>query len=47
MVFVGTSAQKPAIRIEGLYPAQTIVKIIKEDLFGTTEEAEVAPAASS
>ena len=46
MVFVGTSANKPAIRIEGLYPAQTIVKIIKEDLF-ESDQTETAPATSS
>lgn len=46
MVFVGTSANKPAIRIEGLYPAQTIVKIIKEDLFEEAQ-AESTPAAQS
>ena len=32
MVFVGTNKEKPALRTEGLLPAQTIMEIIKNEL---------------
>ena len=32
MVFVGTNPSKPAIRTEGLLPAETIVTIVNEEL---------------
>ena len=36
MVFVGPDFNKPAIRTEGLLPAETIIKIINEELMTMT-----------
>ena len=32
MVFVGTDKNKPALRTEGLLPAETIIEIIENEL---------------
>ena len=41
MVFVGTDQSKPAIRTEGLLPAETILTIINEEL---TKLPDIQPA---
>ena len=42
MVFVSPDFSKPAIRTEGLLPAETIVKIINEELLSATSTTSQA-----
>ncbi len=39
LIFVGMDATKPALRTEGLLPAQAIVDIVKQELLATETEA--------
>ncbi|KAI3434749.1 hypothetical protein D9Q98_002809 [Chlorella vulgaris] len=38
LIFVGMDASKPALRTEGLLPAQVIQEIVERDLVGTVSE---------
>ena len=40
MVFVGVDPQKPALRTEGLLPAESIKEIIQNELLAQPQAAE-------
>lgn len=40
LIFVGMDPSKPALRTEGLLPAQTIIEIVTNELMEVTEKAE-------
>lgn len=40
LIFVGMDASKPALRTEGLLPAQVIQEIVERDLMAGAEEAK-------
>lgn len=44
MIFVGMDPTKPALRTEGLLPAETIIEIVQKELMAPTDDA-AAPAA--